>query len=90
MLDNMLQQNVCFKSRNTAEEVQELAEEIELNASLEHPHICRFVGVSWNSLNNLTMVTEYFPVGDLQRYLKSSGDLLSWPKDKIYMGDWCC
>ncbi|KAG2520169.1 hypothetical protein JM18_007240 [Phytophthora kernoviae] len=60
-----------------AEDVNEFAQEIELNASLEHPNIGAFIGVSWGSLNNLTMVIEYFPAGDLQRYLKKNADLLS-------------
>ncbi|KAF4316840.1 hypothetical protein BBO99_00008039 [Phytophthora kernoviae] len=68
-----------------AEDVNEFAQEIELNASLEHPNIGAFIGVSWGSLNNLTMVIEYFPAGDLQRYLKKNADLLSWARDKIHM-----
>ncbi|KAK1937101.1 putative serine/threonine-protein kinase drkA [Phytophthora citrophthora] len=70
---------------NKADEVQEFAEEIELNASLNHPNIGRFIGVSWSSLNNLSMVVEYFPLGDLQHYLKAHGDLLSWAREKIHM-----
>ncbi|KAL3661144.1 hypothetical protein V7S43_013753 [Phytophthora oleae] len=70
---------------NKADEVQEFAEEIELNASLNHDNIGRFIGVSWNSLNNLAMVIEYFPLGDLQQYLKAHGDLLSWAREKIHM-----
>jgi len=71
--------------KHTAEDVHEFAEELELNASLEHPNISRFIGVSWNSLNNLAMVTEYFPRGDLKQYLQSNGDLLSWARGKIHM-----
>ncbi|KAL3660803.1 hypothetical protein V7S43_014205 [Phytophthora oleae] len=68
-----------------AEDVHEFALEIELNAHLQHPNIGAFIGAAWSSLNNLTMVIEYFPLGDLQRYLKKNSDLLSWAKDKIYM-----
>ncbi|KAK1946329.1 putative serine/threonine-protein kinase/receptor [Phytophthora citrophthora] len=70
---------------NKAEDVHEFALEIELNAHLQHPNIGGFIGVAWSSLNNLTMVIEYFPLGDLQRYLKKNSDLLSWARDKIYM-----
>ncbi|KAG1704898.1 hypothetical protein DVH05_004926 [Phytophthora capsici] len=70
---------------NKADEVQEFAEEIELNASLNHPNIGGFIGVSWNSLNNLSMIVEYFPLGDLQHYLKAHGDLLSWAREKVHM-----
>ncbi|KAG7384804.1 hypothetical protein PHYPSEUDO_002190 [Phytophthora pseudosyringae] len=71
--------------KNKAEDVHEFALEIELNAHLEHPNIGAFIGVAWSSLNNLTMVSEYFPLGDLQRYLKKNADLLSWARDKIHM-----
>ncbi|KAG1697948.1 hypothetical protein DVH05_015432 [Phytophthora capsici] len=68
-----------------ADKVQTFAEEIELTASLSHPHIVTFVGVAWNCLNNLVMVLEYVPMGNLQDYLLKNADLLSWARDKIYM-----
>ncbi|ETP35091.1 TKL/DRK protein kinase [Phytophthora nicotianae P10297] len=68
-----------------AEKVQAFAAEIELSASLVHPHIVEFIGVAWNSLNNLTMVLEFFPMGNLQNYLQKNADLLSWARDKIHM-----
>ncbi|EGZ11209.1 hypothetical protein PHYSODRAFT_520885 [Phytophthora sojae] len=68
-----------------AEDVHEFALEIELNAHLQHPNIGAFIGVAWSSLNNLAMVVEYFPQGDLQSYLRKNADLLSWAKDKIHM-----
>ncbi|KAE9005830.1 hypothetical protein PR001_g17357 [Phytophthora rubi] len=68
-----------------AENVLEFAEEIELTASLDHPNIVGFVGVAWNTLNNLLMVLEYVPMGSLQTYLQKNADLLSWARDKIHM-----
>ncbi|RLN14404.1 hypothetical protein BBJ28_00027217, partial [Nothophytophthora sp. Chile5] len=68
-----------------AEDVHEFAEEIALNASLQHPNIGMFIGVAWSSLSNLIMVIEYFPMGDLQKYLRKKGDTLSWARDKIHM-----
>ncbi|POM70774.1 TKL protein kinase [Phytophthora palmivora] len=68
-----------------AEEVEDFAKEIYLSASLTHPNIVTFVGVAWNSLDNLTMVLEFFPLGDLQTYLRRSFDLLLWSKDKIHI-----
>ncbi|GMF26409.1 unnamed protein product [Phytophthora fragariaefolia] len=68
-----------------AKEVHEFALEIELNAHLEHPNIGTFIGVAWNRLNNLTMVSEYCPLGDLQRYLRKNADLLSWAHDKMHI-----
>ncbi|KAF4032469.1 Protein tyrosine kinase [Phytophthora infestans] len=70
---------------NKAEDVHEFALEIELNAHLEHPNIGAFIGVAWGSLHNLTMVIEYFPLGDLQKYLKRNADLLTWARDKIHL-----
>ncbi|KAE9097450.1 hypothetical protein PF007_g16612 [Phytophthora fragariae] len=67
---------------NRADEVEEFSKEIELSASLAHPNIVTFIGVAWNSLGNLVMVLEYFPVGDLQGYLAKNADLLTWAKDK--------
>ncbi|RLN55037.1 hypothetical protein BBJ29_006554 [Phytophthora kernoviae] len=66
-------------------ETQSFTDEIQLTASLNHPNIVRFVGVAWSSLENLAMVEEYLPRGDLQRYLRKNGDLMSWACDKIYM-----
>uniref|UniRef100_M4C5R3 Protein kinase domain-containing protein n=2 Tax=Hyaloperonospora arabidopsidis (strain Emoy2) TaxID=559515 RepID=M4C5R3_HYAAE len=71
-------------SRN-AETVRTFAEEIELSASLVHPNVVEFIGVAWNSLDNLAMVLEYFPRGNLQNYLHKNADLLSWARDKIQM-----
>eukprot|EP00644_Phytophthora_capsici_P009404 jgi/Phyca11/107484/e_gw1.13.409.1 len=68
-----------------AEDVQAFAEEIDLTASLIHPHIVKFIGVAWNSLSNLAMVLEYVPGGNLKDYLHNNSDLLSWARDKIHM-----
>ncbi|KAG3116068.1 hypothetical protein PI125_g4964 [Phytophthora idaei] len=45
-----------LQGNQKAETVQAFAEEIELSASLVHPSIVEFIGVAWNSLNNLVMV----------------------------------
>ncbi|ETN21908.1 TKL protein kinase [Phytophthora nicotianae INRA-310] len=68
-----------------AEDVQIFAEEIELTASLIHPHIVKFIGVAWNSLSNLSMVLEYVPRGNLRDYLHTNSDILSWARDRIFM-----
>uniref|UniRef100_H3H2F8 Protein kinase domain-containing protein n=1 Tax=Phytophthora ramorum TaxID=164328 RepID=H3H2F8_PHYRM len=69
----------------TFHETEEFTNEIQLTASLNHPNIVRFIGVAWSSLENLAMVEEYLPRGDLQKYLKRNGDLMTWARDKIYM-----
>ncbi|EGZ11237.1 hypothetical protein PHYSODRAFT_337966 [Phytophthora sojae] len=68
-----------------AHDVQAFAEEIELSASLAHPNIVEFIGVAWNTLNNLVMVIELLPMGSLQRYLREDGMLLSWSNGKLEM-----
>ncbi|OWZ24130.1 Protein kinase [Phytophthora megakarya] len=68
-----------------ADEVEEFANEIELSASLVHPNIVSVIGVAWNTLDNLVMVLEFFPTGDLQSYLKKNADLMSWAKDKVHI-----
>lgn len=70
---------------HTFEEVRDFTNEIQLSASLRHPNVVNFVGVAWNSLENLVMVVEYLPTGDLQNYLKKNADLLSWARDKVHM-----
>ncbi|KAE9324058.1 hypothetical protein PF008_g17203 [Phytophthora fragariae] len=89
-LGDVIGQQVAVKrllqnKTHLAEEVREFAQEVEISASLVHPNIVAFIGVAWNSLNNLAMVIEYFPTGDLQTYLRKNFDLLSWPKDKIHV-----
>ncbi|KAJ8578650.1 hypothetical protein ON010_g554 [Phytophthora cinnamomi] len=84
------QQKVAVKrllqtKEQKAEKVQAFAEEIELSASLAHPHIVEFIGVAWNNLTNLAMVVEFFPKGDLQNYLHQNGYQLSWTGDKIFL-----
>ncbi|KAG6583179.1 TKL protein kinase [Phytophthora cinnamomi] len=66
-----------------AGEVEEFAQEIELSASLVHPNIASFIAVSWNSLNNLVMLLEWLPMGDLQSYLFKNGDLMTMLEAKL-------
>ncbi|GMF66674.1 unnamed protein product [Phytophthora fragariaefolia] len=69
----------------TFHEIEKFTNEIQLTASLNHPNIVRFIGVTWSSLENLAMVEEYLPRGDLQMYLQRNGDLMTWASDKIFM-----
>ncbi|ETK77411.1 TKL/DRK protein kinase [Phytophthora nicotianae CJ01A1] len=72
------------RKKQKAESVQEFAKEIELTASLVHPNIVQFIGVAWNSLDNLVMLLEYLPTS-LKDYLEKNKDRLSWARDKIYI-----
>ncbi|KAL3660804.1 hypothetical protein V7S43_014206 [Phytophthora oleae] len=71
--------------KHTFLETETFTNEIQLTASLNHPNIVRFIGVTWSSLENLALVEEYLPRGDLQKYLKRNGDLMTWARDKIDM-----
>eukprot|EP00644_Phytophthora_capsici_P001512 jgi/Phyca11/105110/e_gw1.10.152.1 len=59
------------ESRNV-EEIRTFVKTIRLVAPLQHPSILTFIGVAWNSLQNLCLVTEYLELGDLQEYLHQS------------------
>ncbi|RLN20161.1 hypothetical protein BBJ28_00015130 [Nothophytophthora sp. Chile5] len=45
-------------------------DEIRISASLDHPKIVRFLGVTWSSLLDISMVIEYMPHGDLSSALQ--------------------
>lgn len=49
--------------------------EIRLYARLEHPKIVRFVGLSWTTLFDLSLVMEYAPNGDLNALLKANREM---------------
>ncbi|GMF30941.1 unnamed protein product [Phytophthora fragariaefolia] len=68
----------------SVEKVQAFAEEIKFNASLTHSHIVEFIGVAWNSLNNLVMVLEFLSVGNLKDYLDENAARMSWARHKIH------
>ncbi|CAI5741682.1 unnamed protein product [Hyaloperonospora brassicae] len=44
--------------------------EIKMMATVEHPHIVRFVGVAWDALSDLCAVSEFMPGGDLFALLR--------------------
>lgn len=46
-------------------------DEIRLAAQLDHPKIVKFIGVTWSSLLDVSMVMEYMPRGDLSALLFS-------------------
>lgn len=52
------------KTRNR-QILKSFMDEIRICASLEHPKVVRFIGVSWSSLLDLSVVMEYMPNGDL-------------------------
>ncbi|KAF1327738.1 Tkl protein kinase, partial [Globisporangium splendens] len=52
------------KTRNK-QILKSFMDEIRICASLDHPKVVRFIGVTWSSLLDLSVVMEYMPNGDL-------------------------
>lgn len=46
--------------------VQDFIDEIKLTASLDHPNIVQFIGVTWSTPTNLTMAMEYFAMATIR------------------------
>ncbi|RLN92585.1 hypothetical protein BBJ28_00025355 [Nothophytophthora sp. Chile5] len=49
--------------------VTEFCAEVKLMSSLDHPRIARFVGVAWDSLADLCVLSEFMDGGDLRSFL---------------------
>ncbi|DBA05063.1 TPA: hypothetical protein N0F65_000751 [Lagenidium giganteum] len=45
-------------------------DEIKLCSTLDHPKVVKFLGVSWNTLSDISVIMEYMPNGDLDVLLK--------------------
>ncbi|KAL3666678.1 hypothetical protein V7S43_008307 [Phytophthora oleae] len=56
--------------RSDLKKVNAFLAEVKLMTGLSHPHIVRFVGVSWGSLTDLCVLTELMKGGDLRSLLK--------------------
>ncbi|KAL3667615.1 hypothetical protein V7S43_007169 [Phytophthora oleae] len=55
--------------RKRIQSVNEFLAEVKLMASLEHPRIVEFIGVAWDSLTDLCVVSELMEGGDLRALL---------------------
>lgn len=68
-------------------EIERFAREIQLSATLVHEHIVQFIGVAWNSFQNIVMVLEFKGGGDLLALLQADADRrwnrLSWDDAKL-------
>ncbi|CAK4079875.1 unnamed protein product [Aphanomyces euteiches] len=51
--------------------LQEFMREIRLSAYLRHEHIVEFLGISWLTLKDISIVTEYMVHGDVSSVLRS-------------------
>ncbi|EEY56123.1 protein kinase, putative [Phytophthora infestans T30-4] len=57
------------ESRKDLAKIEEFLAEVKLQAALEHERIVRFVGVAWDSLTDLCVVSEFMDGGDLRALL---------------------
>ncbi|TMW67301.1 hypothetical protein Poli38472_012417 [Pythium oligandrum] len=55
--------------RNDMRQIENFLSEVKLMAAMDHERIVRFVGVAWDSLNELCVVSEFLSGGDLRSYL---------------------
>lgn len=53
-------------------QIRQFIREITLMATLTHPRIVEFIGVAWDSIRNLSAVTEYMDRGDLRDVLHTA------------------
>ncbi|RLN61755.1 hypothetical protein BBJ29_001372 [Phytophthora kernoviae] len=57
------------ESRKSVKHVNDFLAEVKLMATMDHPCIVQFVGVAWDSLTDLCVVSEYMEGGDLRALL---------------------
>ncbi|KAG3005884.1 hypothetical protein PC120_g17709 [Phytophthora cactorum] len=57
------------ETRRSIPHVVDLLAEVKMMASMEHPHIVEFIGVAWDSLTNMCVVSEFMAGGDLKALL---------------------
>ncbi|RLN45927.1 hypothetical protein BBJ29_007076 [Phytophthora kernoviae] len=64
--------------------LENFTKEIRMAAFLDHPNIVHFIGLSWRTLPDLCMVSEYAPLGDLAHFLaRSESRGLTWKDEKL-------
>ncbi|OQR99837.1 kinase [Thraustotheca clavata] len=58
--------------------IDEFMQEIRVYATLKHPKIVGFVGITWTTLYNMSIVTEYMPYGDVWSLLVANPRTIAW------------
>ncbi|RLN57456.1 hypothetical protein BBP00_00007510, partial [Phytophthora kernoviae] len=56
-------------NRKSVKHLNAFLEEVKLMARLDHPRIVKFIGVAWDSLSDLCVLTKFMEGGDLRRLL---------------------
>ncbi|KAJ8576062.1 hypothetical protein ON010_g3150 [Phytophthora cinnamomi] len=62
------------ESRKSTRHVTEFLTEVKMMTVMDHPRVVEFVGVSWNNLMDLCVVTEFMAGGDLRAWLSDCVD----------------
>ncbi|KAJ8539091.1 hypothetical protein ON010_g12780 [Phytophthora cinnamomi] len=62
------------ETRRSANHIEALLAEVKIMTSTDHPHILSLVGVAWDVLADICMVSEYMEGGDLRALLASYED----------------
>ncbi|RLN57267.1 hypothetical protein BBJ29_007795 [Phytophthora kernoviae] len=57
------------ESRKDLAKIEEFLAEVKLQAALEHERVVKFVGVAWDSLTDLCVMSEFMDGGDLRALL---------------------
>lgn len=76
------------ESKQEIEALERMASEVQTASMLEHPNIVAFVGVAWETLSELCIISEFMPLGDLAGFLQSSTTAkgakpLTWKDHKL-------
>ncbi|CAI5715979.1 unnamed protein product [Hyaloperonospora brassicae] len=72
------------EKRHNESAVMMFSHEARIASALEHPSIVQFVGLSWNRVCDLCIVSEFMTQGDLSVLLTSARkEELSWCKEKL-------
>ncbi|EGZ10746.1 hypothetical protein PHYSODRAFT_337522 [Phytophthora sojae] len=62
------------ETRKSTRHVTEFLTEVKMMTVMDHPRVVEFVGVSWNNLMDLCVVTEFMAGGDLRAWLSDCAD----------------
>ncbi|POM75440.1 Protein kinase, partial [Phytophthora palmivora] len=62
--------------------VQEFIYQIQIRSKLAHSNIVTLIGVAWNSVVDVMIIMEHYPLGDLLTYLQHCGEYISWERGK--------
>ncbi|KAL3665793.1 hypothetical protein V7S43_009221 [Phytophthora oleae] len=76
------------ETRKSISHVNKFLSEVKMMAMMEHPRITKFIGVAWDSLADLCVVSEYMAGGDLRAQLNKydeTGHQKGFDKTKVKM-----